>query len=451
MRRRKILVLFAQEWDRLALAEPAIADRYEFLHAGFDLFRFPENTRLLAFDARRFIERMVRLVRRRGVAAVISSHEQFGTLIAAEVADRLGLPGPRPKAILTAQHKYYARAAIARVMPEAVPRFGVLPMDLCRAGTPPLPFPFFVKPVKATFSVLARRVDNPAELRRHLSFRPLERFIGERLIRPFDDLLLGHPELAIDAHHCVAEELIDGIQVNVDGYADRGRFRILGVVDELMYPGTLAFNRFEYPSSLPATLQVRMAGIAEAAMRAVGFDQGLFNIELCYDPRDGSIKVIEINPRVASQFATLYEWVDGIRLYELMIVLALGESPQPERRPQAHTHAGSFVFRRFDGRPARRPSRDRLAQVAERHPDARLMLYLKRGVALAREMKWLGSHRYAVLNLRGDDRAHLYARFRDIRDRLGFARDAGPELAPLWSSECARAQPDALPGIGEQG
>jgi hypothetical protein len=241
------------------------------------------------------------------------------------------------------------------------------------------------------------------------------------------------------------------MQVNVDGYADRGGFRILGVVDELMYPGTLAFNRFEYPSSLPATLQLRMAGIAEAAMRAVGFDQGLFNVELCYDPRDASIKIIEINPRVASQFVTLYEWVEGIRLYELMIALALGESPHLERRPQARTHAGSFVFRRFDGRPARRPSRERLAQVAARHPDARLMLYLKRGAALAREMKWLGSHRYAVLNLRGDDRAHLYARFRDIRDRLGFGRDAGPEPAPLWSPEWVRAQPDALRGIGEQG
>lgn len=451
MEKTRILVLFAQEWDRLALADPSLADRYEFIHAGFDLFRFPENARLLAFDARRYIDRMVRLARRRAVAAVISPHEQFGTLIAAVVTRRLGLPGPDPKAILTAQHKYYARAAVARVMPEAVPHFGAFPIDLRDGDALPLPFPFFVKPVKATFSVLARRVDSLTELWRHLSFRPIDRYIGERLIRPFGELLRDYPEFEIGVHHCVAEELIDGMQVNVDGYADRGHFRTLGIVDELMYPGTMAFNRFEYPSSLPEPVQSRVSAIAEAAMRAVDFDHGLFNVELCYDPRADSIKVVEINPRIASQFATLYEWVDGVHLYDIMIDLALGRTPRYEPQPQPHAHAGSFVFRRFDGRPIPKPpTTTQLNLVRQRHPDARLMLYLKRGADLAREMKWLGSHRYAVLNLRGCDRADLYARYRDIRDTLGFSRHAGPEPVPLWATATLYAQPDAVPSASEQ-
>ncbi len=43
MARTRILVLFAQEWDRLALADPALNHRFEFIHRGFDLFQFPEN------------------------------------------------------------------------------------------------------------------------------------------------------------------------------------------------------------------------------------------------------------------------------------------------------------------------------------------------------------------------------------------------------------------------
>jgi len=450
MTRRKILVLFAQEWDRLALADPRLAGRHEFIHAGFDLFRFPQNARLLTFDVRRYIERMVRLARHRGVAGVISPHEQFGTLIAAEVAQRLGLPGADPRAILTAQHKYYARAAMAGVIPDATPRFGAFPLDLSTADDLPLPFPFFVKPVKATFSVLARRVDSVEELRRHLRFARFERLVAERLIRPFDDLLASYPEFRIDAHHAVAEELVDGVQVNVDGYAERGSIRILGIVDEVMYPGTMAFNRFEYPSSLPQVVQARMATLAERAMQAVGFDHGLFNVELCYDPRSGAIKVIEINPRIASQFVTLYRSVDGIRLYDLMLALALGETPQCDPRPQPHAYAASFVFRRFDGGPVRPvPTRAQLRQVRRRHPEARLMLYLKRGADLAREMKWLGSHRFAVLNLPGRDRADLYARYRDIRDTLGFAGQAGPEPAPLWTGGHSRPEPEAMPDVGD--
>lgn len=433
MTKRKILVLFAQEWDRLALADPDLVARYEFFHSGFDLFRFPENARLLTFDVRRYIDRMVRWARRTGIDGVISPHEQFGILIAAELARRLGLPGPDPKSILTAQHKFYARTAIARVLPEANPAFGTFRFDVRRPDELPLPFPFFVKPVKATFSVLARRVDSFAELARHLSFKPFERHIIERLIRPFDDVLADFPEFGMDAHYLIAEGLVEGMQVNVDGYADRGRFRVLGIVDELMYPGTMAFNRFEYPSSLPQALQARMSSMAVQAMQAVGFDHGLFNVELCFDPRDDSIRVIEINPRIASQFVTLYEWVDGVRLYDIMLALALGETPQYDRQPQPHRYAGSFIFRRFDGHPAHpRPGRAQLALVARRHPDAHLMLYLKRGADLAREMKWLGSHRYAIANLRGLDRADLYARFRDIRDTLGFGEHAGPEPAPLW-------------------
>jgi ATP-grasp domain len=450
MAKRRILVLFAQEWDRLALADPHLTDRYEFVHSGFDLFRFPENARLLGFDVRRYVDRTVRLARREGVVGVISPHEQFGTRIAAGVARRLGLPGANPRAILVAQHKYYARVAMAGAIPDATPRFCVFPHDLRDPDALPLPFPFFVKPVKATFSVLARRVDSFAELRRHLRFGWFERLVAERLIRPFDDLLAAYPEVEIDAHHHVAEELIEGVQVNVDGYADRGRVRILGIVDELMYPGTMAFNRFEYPSSLPEAVQARIASVAERAVRAVGFDHGLFNVELCYDPLADSITVVEINPRIASQFVTLYRSVDGIGLYDLMLALAVGETPRYDPRPQAHAYAASFVFRRFDGRPVRPvPRTHQLAQIAARHPDARLMLYLKRGTALAREMKWLGSHRFAVLNLSGRDRAELYARYRDIRDALGFAGHGGPEPAPLWSGVQVSPQAETVSNSGD--
>jgi hypothetical protein len=64
-------------------------------------------------------------------------------------------------------------------------------------------------------------------------------------------------------------------------------------------------------------------------------------------------------------------------------------------------------------------------------------------------MKWLGSHRYAVLNLAGHDRADLYARYRDIRDTLGFADHSGPEPAPLWTGAQAQVPANAVPSTGD--
>lgn len=54
------------------------------------------------------------------------------------------------------------------------------------------------------------------------------------------------------------------------------------------------------------------------------------------------------------------------------------------------------------------------------------MLYLKRGTGLAREMKWLGSHRYAVLNLGGHDADDLQRRYETIRSELALDADVAP-------------------------
>ena len=305
--RKKVLVLFPNEWDRVELAATRYRHRYEFVFEGFDLFRFPQNLQLLWFDARRFIDRIVARYQGAGLDGVVSNEEQFGTVIAALVARRLGLPGADPDAILLSQHKYYARLLQQRVVPEATPAFTVFPMDAAQPPHIDLSYPFFVKPVKATFSILARRIHDAAELRSLLEFRPFERRILRKLIQPCNDLA----EFEIDAGHMLAEEILAGQQFTVEGLVHAGTTTILGVVDSVMYPGTDAFERFEYPSSLPADVQSRMAVLAERVLSAVGFAHGVFNVEMFHDPASDRIQILEINPRLAYQFADLRRKVDG--------------------------------------------------------------------------------------------------------------------------------------------
>ena len=185
--RKRILVVFPKEWDREAFARGGYED-YEFVEAGFDLFRFPSNARLMTFDARAFVDELVERWRGR-IDGVFSNNEYFGALIAAAVAERLGLPGTPPEVVITAQHKYYARLEQRRIAPGAVPAFSVFPYGIREPEQVGLPFPFYVKPVRATFSVLARRVADFDELRRHLSFSALEEFIIRRLVKTFNDLM----------------------------------------------------------------------------------------------------------------------------------------------------------------------------------------------------------------------------------------------------------------------
>lgn len=425
-RRKRILVLFPKEWDRPELERSGCGD-YELVYAGFDLFRFPGNVQLFTFDVERFIDRLARRFRRESIDGVFSNNEYFGALTAAVLAERLGLPGTPPQALITAQHKYYARLAQQKVAPESVPRFAVFPYTCRDPESLGLSYPFFVKPVRATFSVLARRISNAGEFREHLRFSAFETLIIKRLVKPFNDLMPRYTDYAVDAHHLIAEEPLSGLQVNIDGFAHAGEVRFLGITDALLFPGTDAFMRFEYPSQVPADARERMCALAARVLKGMGYTHGFFNVEVYWRPDTDEIGIIEINPRLASQLAGLYRRVEGYKPHRMLLELATGETPSFAREPTGCTHAASFVFRKFDGTPLKsEPTPERVREVQARYPDVDVMLYLKRGASLAREMKWLGSYRYALLNLAGASEEDLFRRYRDIRGMLAFDETDAP-------------------------
>jgi hypothetical protein len=417
-----ILVLFPNEWDQLEFSHPRFRGRCRFVYEGFDLFKFPENARLMTFNALAFIERMVKKYRDARLAALISCDEQIGSLVAASIAERLGLPGPSPRGVLVAQHKYYSRKLQAHLYPEATPKFFAFPYTIKSESELGLAFPFFVKPVKATYSILARCVPDFGELRELISFGLLETQILKKLVQPCNDLMRAQPDLHIDALHLVGEECMPGVQVTLDGFVDRGAVTMLGAVDSIMYPGTSAFERFEYPSRLPPEVQTRMQAMATRLVQALELHHGAFNVEFFYEAETDRITFLEINPRVAYQFADLYEKVDGFNLYDVVLALGLGETPRIARGQGAYRHAASFVLRDFAGAALTvHPTDEELAHVRAQHDDARLLIYVKRGASLAREMKWLGSYRYAVFNLGGKSVEDLHSRYRSVRSQLRFS------------------------------
>jgi len=413
----RVLLLFGADWDGQLVPRYERSGRYLFHQHGFDLFSFPSNARLMWFDLWRFVQRMVKRYRGR-VDAVFSSNEQFGALAAALVARELGLPGADPEALLCSQHKYEARLRLRQFAPDLCPDFKLVPYTLTLDEARALRYPLFVKPVKATFSVLARRCDDPEELVAHLRFRPWEKHIIKRLIEPHNQALERFPRFSVGSHNLVVEDVLEGRQINVDGFAHGGRVHLLGITDEVMYPGTMSFMRFAYPGKTDPALAARVQDAAERVVRGYGLAHGFFNLEFFVDDRADSLKLIEVNPRLAAQLAQFYEWVLGIDTYELGFAMALGR-PLPFSSAPRFGAAGSFVWRSFDATSCpRTPTPDDLAWLAREYPEARLEIYPKRGGSLRRDLKWLGSHRWAVLNMPGHDEADLRARYERICRRL---------------------------------
>jgi len=163
-----------------------------------------------------------------------------------------------------------------------------------------------------------------------------------------------------------------------------------------------------------------MADRTTRALAALGFDHGTFNVEMIWDDQTGKIQLIEVNPRLAAQFGDLYEKVQGRNTYQILLDLSVGRTPQPLPARGAYGTAASFVFREFNGAVKIAPGRAQVAWLQGAYPDALLNTYIKGGNSRWREQKWLGSYRYAVLNLGGRDRQDMFARFEHICHQLRF-------------------------------
>src|SRR5262245_35066348 len=261
------------------------------------------------------------------LAAVISTDDYPGSALAAAIAKHVGLPGPDPAVTLICQHKYLARRAQQKLLPDAVPPFALIDVDEDTPIPDGLRFPLFVKPVKSFFSIGAERVDEPEALAALLPGWAAQ----DQFFAPLDEMLQRYAGAAIGTKRLIAEGVLKGEQVTVEGFVHGGKATIMGLVDSVMFPGTLAFARFDYPSALPAHVQHRMSDIAATLMPGLGFDNGLFNIEMIYDPSSDAISIIEINPRMASQFADLYEKVDGTNSYAVLLDIAHGRTPRLTR------------------------------------------------------------------------------------------------------------------------
>ena len=213
----------------------------------------------------------------------------------------------------------------------------------------------------------------------------------------------------------LAEELLFGAEVTLEGYVHDGRVTVIGVTDSVKYPGTLSFERFEYPSALSAERQAELADVAHRIMPALGFDGGFFNVEFIV-PAEGPAWIVEVNARIASQFAPLLLGVHGRSSYDALFQLALGEDPAWSVGPPDGVGI-SYALRTFE---------DALVEaVPEPEPD--LEILVRPGLRLSEQgVNDSQSYRLAIFTGFGESRAEAVARVRERAAGLSFRLAPSP-------------------------
>src|SRR5882724_293148 len=264
-----------------------------------------------------------------GVVAV----DDDTAVVAAAIAQELGLRGNPVAAARAARDKYQQRQLLAAAG-VGVPRFELLPIAADpELGAGRAAYPCVLKPLRLSASRGVVRADDPHGF--VAAFRRLQAILEQPDVAGCGDW----------ARHILVEEFVPGREVAVEGLVTRGSLRVLTIFDK---PDPLDGPFFEEtiyvtPSRLARTAQQEVAACAQAAVDALGLREGPIHAEIRHNDRGAWLIELAARPiggrcSGALRFESR-ETGNGKRetsLEEIIIRHALGmELPTLEREEQA--------------------------------------------------------------------------------------------------------------------
>lgn len=418
MSKKTILIAFATTRDIREL--DIFRDKYHLIFHKWDKSIFDEllikENLSHSFCSEEKLNELIMLANTHAIDGIACTDDYPGPLFVSAVTHHLGLKGPSLSSIINCQHKYYSRLSQKQYVPFATPDFKLINHEAVKNDFD-LPFPVFIKPAKSYLSRLAQKVNSLEELGELINSNiPSESFLSY-----LNWFIKNYSNYEFNANYLLAESLLTGSQITLDGYVFNGQVNIFGIVDTITFPNIISAKQFDYPSSLSIDVQNRMFDIAKKIMNGISYDNFLFNIEFMYDHLTDKICIIEINSRMTSQFADLYEKVNGINPYEILIDIALGNEPKVNERKGKYNFASSFVLRSFENKKVVKiPTRSEISIFSQKFPDARLEILIHEGQWLNEILQDETSYRYGLINLGAQTKDELNACFEESKQLLTF-------------------------------
>ncbi|MFJ5829682.1 ATP-grasp domain-containing protein [Streptomyces sp. NPDC093089] len=296
----------------------------------------------------------------------LTSFSDYHTVLAAQAARRLGLPGPDPAAVETANVKDRLRVALGDV-PYNIPHVLVSDKDGLAEAARRLGFPMIAKPPAEAISYGVRRVDDMAQLT-----EAFEELSGVRRS------LRGQPR----SGEVLLETYVEGVEVSVETMTVNGRTHVFGVTSKDLF-GDPAYIEcgHTFPVPLPDEERDALYSVVIRTLEAIGYDHGPCHTEV--RRTESGWRVIEANPRTPSSCMTmLVTDVTGRSPILDAWLLTIGEVPPIE--PVVH-NGGAAVRMIY---PQRRGTLLRVDGVddAAAVPGVQVLLHVEKGDHLLQRM-----------------------------------------------------------------
>lgn len=299
-------------------------------HESTFAYREPERLLRLEFgDPERAIEQARSFAGRYRVSAVFGVDDRTA-LLAAMIAESLGLPHAPVDAVRAAGDKYRQRVLL-REAGVAVPHFELMPIDSGNPRSVPgsvRTFPVILKPLDLSASRGVIRANDEREFAAQ----------HERLVSILEarDVV----EQVGRAESYLVESYIEGPEFALEGIVVDGSLHVLALFDkpDPMEGPFFAETIYVTPSRQPMRVRKELVRCAESAVRAIGLTRGPVHVELRYN--DAGPWLIELAARpIGGKCGRALRFGDGgdVSLEELHLGFALGLRREiPELEPGAH-------------------------------------------------------------------------------------------------------------------
>lgn len=237
------------------------------------------------------------------------------TLLAAMIAERMGIPYNSPGSVEACRNKYLMRERF-RAAGLLVPSYFRAPLDEDpRVGARQAPYPCVLKPLGLSASRGVIRANNEAEF--VAAFARIRKILEER------DIVRLREE---QSRFIQIESFIEGREFALEGLVTDGQLQVLALFDK---PDPLDGPFFEEtiyvtPSRESAETQRELIETATAAVRALGLTRGPVHAEMRHNRRGAWMLEVGARP-IGGLCARALRFTGGMPLEELVLRHALGE------------------------------------------------------------------------------------------------------------------------------
>jgi biotin carboxylase len=273
-----------------------------------------------------------RILARSGPVAAVVAADTPMLMLAAAVAERLGLPHNPAGAVLNAtdkarQRQRWAAAGVAQ------PRFEIVPADGgIQQAAEAVGFPCVVKAVSLSASQGILRADDPAAAAG--AARRIRQILAAAR-RP-----RGEP--------LIVEEYLPGPELSIDGLLGGGELTVTAIFDKPGMPDGPTFEEtlLVTPSRLPGPVLAAAISTTGQAARALGLTRGPIHAELRIHDHDSQARpaMLELAARcIGGLCSRALRFPGGTTLEELILASALGQ-PVPAVNHHPARPAGIYML-----------------------------------------------------------------------------------------------------------